>query len=322
MEIEYAQPGCFYPILKPRISKHLSVSNGHEITFSEYGDSGGMPLILLHGGPGTGCSPSQTKFFDGDKWRLIFPDQRGCGQSQPLQELAYNETKYLVEDIRSLMEELRLNKVVLWGASWGTTLASVYSQKYPETVSGMILRGVFHVVTTALVDYISNYPHKHFVKEWERFVGVIPVSQRRDVAKHFLTALRFFGSKRKKYAYEWVRYEMGLSFLEKKSEEELDKTIREFDYETLALVEGHYIANNCFLEDKQILKNVTRFPKVPVAIINGRYDMVCPQINAIVLHEAIPSSELYLTTAGHASTDPGNAIKLLEETDKLYHRLA
>lgn len=315
--------GDLYPPVRPYHKGFLTLGEGpHELYFEECGNPKGEPILFLHGGPGAGCDKTDRRFFDPKKWRIILFDQRGSGRSKPFASLYKNTTRHLVFDIKLLLGHLGVSRATLFGGSWGSTLALVYALKYPDTVKGMILRGIFLAERAECGDYLDGTIDSRFPEVREHFLSRVPKSARLNPAEYYYVQMTSGSSqRRKRFAYEWTRYELARMRLQPKSEAELDKEIRSFPYESLAVLEAYYIRNFCFLEDGYILKNVRRLPQVPISIIHGRYDDICPVENAFRLHKVLPHAELQVVVAGHASTDPEIQKKLVLETDALYSKI-
>ena len=311
----------FSPI-KPYNSGYFSVGDGHEIYYEECGNPNGVPVLYLHGGPGAGCDENTRRFFDPKKCCIIIFDQRGSGRSKPYASTYANTTQHLVNDIRRLLNYLGKPKVLLFGGSWGSTLALVYAINHPENVLGMVLRGIFLSERKEVRDYLEGVSNTRFPEIWERFISHVPLSARCNPADYYLEQMTSGNLKlRKRYAYEWAYYESARLILIPKSEQELEREIKSDPYVSLSVLEAHYIRNLCFLEDGYILKNAHHIPRVPISIIHGRYDDVCQVESAIRLHRALPTSKLQVVIAGHCRTDPEILKKLVSETDLMISKL-
>ncbi|MBI2640201.1 MAG: prolyl aminopeptidase [Candidatus Sungbacteria bacterium] len=313
----------FFPPIEPHHSGFLSVGDGHEIYYEECGNPNGVPILYLHGGPGAGCDENTRRFFDPKKCCIIIFDQRGSGRSKPYASTYANTTPHLVEDINKLLAALGKKKVVLFGGSWGSTLALVYAISYPERVSGMVLRGIFLSERKECLDYLNGQTeHSRFPEICERFLSNVPADARHNPADYYFAMMTSGDPRmRRKYAYEWSYYESARLQLIPPNEKDLKKEILAEPFVSLAMMETHYIRNLCFLKDGYILKNVHRIPRVPISIIHGRYDDVCPVESAIRLHRALPTSKLHIVVAGHSRTDPKILQKLVSETDSMVSSL-
>lgn len=312
-----------FPPIRPYKSGYLKVGDGHEIYYEECGNPNGVPVIYLHGGPGGGCDENARRFFDPKKCCIIVFDQRGSGRSKPYANTYANTTQHLVEDICKLLDHLGKKKVLVFGGSWGSTLALVYAINHPETVLGMVLRGIFLSEKREYVDYLNGQTeHSHFPEICERFLKHIPKDARKNPADYYYAMMTSGNQKiQRKYAYEWSYYESARISLFPPSERELKKGILAEPYVSLAVLEAHYFRNLCFLEDGFIIKNAHRIPRVPISIIHGRHDDLCPVGSAIRLHRALPTSKLNIVVAGHSRADPEILKKLVSETDLMVSKL-
>lgn len=312
-----------FPHIKPYRSGYLVVGDGHEIYYEECGNQNGVPVIYLHGGPGAGCDKDARRFFDPKKCCIIILDQRGSGRSKPYASTYANTTQHLVEDICRLLDHLGKKKVLVFGGSWGSTLALVYAINHPETVLGMVLRGIFLSEKKEYVDYLNGQTeHSRFPEICERFLNNIPEDARKNPADYYFAMMTSGDSRlRCKYAYEWSYYESARLRLYPSSEKELKKEITAEPYMALAIMEAHYFRNLCFLEDGFIIKNAHRIPHVPISIIHGRYDDVCSVESAIRLHRVLPASKLHIVVAGHSRMDKEILKKLVSETDSMILKL-
>ena len=317
-------PGDLYPPIKPYRAAHLKVGDGHEIYYEECGNSKGIPILFVHGGPGAGCDANDRRFFDPKKWRIILFDQRGANRSKPYANTYANTTWHLVEDIRKLLKHLGIYKVVIFGGSWGSTLSLVYAITRPETVIGMVLRGIFLSERKECDNYLNGQVgDSRFPEIGERFLSHIPDDARENPADYYYAMMTSGDTRmRRRYTYEWSYYELSRLRLVPPSPEEVKKMILSFPYVSLAVLEAHYIINLCFLEDGYILKNAHRLSRVPTVIVHGRYDDVCPVKNALRLHKALPNSRLKIVTAGHSSTDPEIRKALVLETDEMFKKIS
>lgn len=223
-----------------------------------------FPSSYLHGGPGAGCDKNAPRFFDPQKCCIILFDQRGSGRSRPYAETSCSTTWYLVEDIRVLLTHLGKQRVVLFGGSWGSTLALVYAIRYPETVMGMVLRGIFLSERHDVRDYLGGIPNTKFPDVWKRFVSRIPPSVRGNPAEYYFAKMTS-GEQllREAHAYEWAYYENARLFLKPKNEDKLQREIKRDPYVSLAVLEAHFIKNLCFLADGYIIRNAAVIPHVP-----------------------------------------------------------
>lgn len=313
-----------FPHIAPYRTDFLHVGNGHRIYYEECGNPEGLPVLYLHGGPGSGCDKESRRFFDPKICRVILFDQRGSGRSTPYTRIYANTTWYLLEDIEKLRSRLGIQKFLLFGGSWGSTLALVYAETHPENVSGMVLRGIFFGEEREILDYKDGIRQvcSRFPEAWKRFISHVPLEERHNPAKYYFSRLISGDSEmRKKYAYEWSYYEMSRSNLVSKNKRGLHQSIVNSPYESLSVMEAHYFMNSLFLEDGFIINNAKLLQRVPVSIIHGRYDGVCDVENARRLHRVLPDSRLHIVAAGHARSDPEILKNLVSETDIMVKRL-
>jgi proline iminopeptidase len=306
-------PGGLWPKLAPYRSGYLRVSPQHEIFYQLGGNPRGQAVMVLHGGPGAGCSPGDFRYFDPEKFHVVLHDQRGCGQSRPYGELRDNDTPHLVQDIEALRRHLGLGKVLVFGGSWGSTLALAYAEAFPENVAGMVLRGVF----TASRDEIDHFYHggagKFFPEAFAALQQAVDKPQQHDYPRQLLAKLRSPDpATREKAAWAWTRYESKLAFLTI-ADDDIDKWLQGYNPFAFALLESHYMANRCFLKEGQLLNDAGRIAAIPAVIVNGRYDVICPPHTAYRLHAKLPKSKLVIVDAsGHSSSEPGIRAALLQ----------
>lgn len=308
-----------WPELKPYKTDYLEVSKLHKIFYQLGGNPEGKPVMVIHGGPGGGCSPDMFRFFNPQKFHIILHDQRGAGQSKPYAEIKENTTQHLVEDIEKLRKHLNLDKVILFGGSWGSTLALAYAETYPQNVSGMILRGIF----TGSKEEIDHFYHgataRYFPENYERLLQHIDKPEQKNYPAQLLIKIQSSDPEvRKKYALAWGKYEIKMAALNI-PDRVVDDIFKEWNPYDFALLENYYMTNNCFLEDGELLNNTDRIENIPAMIVNGRYDVICPPITAYKLHKKLTKSELIIVErAGHsASAEPlrsvlVNAVKKFE----------
>ncbi|UCF79827.1 MAG: prolyl aminopeptidase [Candidatus Eiseniibacteriota bacterium] len=292
-----------WPEIEPFQSGYLKVSDIHEIYYELCGNPRGTPVFVLHGGPGAGCSPYYRRFFNPEKFLVVLHDQRGCGRSRPFAELRDNTTQHLVQDIETLRTHLELDKIILFGGSWGSTLALAYGETYPEQVTGMVLRGIFLATQEEQDHYYHGGVNQFFPEAYERLLSALPDPAGRPLPDALLEQLQSEDEGvRDRCSIAWVKYTARIGGLQAGDEwvDEIAKSERAGFIITLALFENYYLANGCFLEEGQLLDNADRIKDIPVFIVNGRYDMVCPPVSAYRLHLRLPVSELVIAeAAGH-----------------------
>jgi proline iminopeptidase len=307
-----------YPNREPYKEGKLQVSQLHKIHFEESGNPQGKPVVLLHGGPGGGCPPFYRQYFHPEKWRLIMFDQRGCGKSQPHAELRENTTWDLVDDIEKLREHLGMEKWVVFGGSWGSTLSLAYSQTHPERCLGLILRGIFLLRQKELRWFYQEGASYIFPDAWEEYLKPIPVDERDDLLTAYYKRLTSPDVQvRLEAARAWSIWEASTSRLF--PDTQLMQTFGADNFaDAFARIECHYFINKGFFEtEEQLLLNVHRIRNIPAVIVQGRYDVVCPMISAWELHRAWPEAEfIVVPDAGHSMSEAGIRSALIEATDR------
>jgi proline iminopeptidase len=305
--------------VEPYLKEYLRVSKMHEIYYELSGNPKGTPTFMLHGGPGTGFSPSFRQIFDPGKFMVVLADQRGCGHSRPLYETRENRTKDLVEDIEKFRLHLGLGKILLVGGSWGATLALAYAEAYPENVTGIVLRAVF-LGTKDEMDFVYKPGglERFFPEVFERIAGEIkPGSAEIDRKRLDELLLSTDPKISERFARLWSWYEIKITSLDA-PDEVVDKIVAgQFPNQGLARLETHYALNNFFLKEGQIMKNIDLLKGIPVTIVQGRYDMMAPPITAYRLHKKLPKSKLWIVeSAGHTDWELPIAKKLVEAVDQ------
>ncbi|GAB4145724.1 MAG: prolyl aminopeptidase [Cyanobacteria bacterium J069] len=307
-----------YPPIEPYNSGTLKVSDLHTIYFEEAGNPQGKPVVFLHGGPGGGITPSYRQFFDPQKWRIILFDQRGCGRSTPHAELRENTTWDLVRDIETIRERLGIDRWVVFGGSWGSTLSLAYSQTHPERCKGLILRGIFMLRRKELLWFYQEGCSYIYPDAWEEYLKPIPPEEHYDLITAYYKRLTSDNpAVRLAAARAWSVWEASTSKL--LPDTNLQQRFAEADFaDAFARIECHYFVNKGFFEqDDQLLRNVDRIRHIPGVIVQGRYDVVCPPTSAWDLHRAWPEAELILVPdAGHSMNEPGIRTALLEASDR------
>lgn len=281
----------------------LDVGEGHQLYVQQWGNKQAETIfIFLHGGPGSGCNDSHKLLFNPEKNRVIFFDQRGSGKSLPTGELKNNTTKQLIADIELIVQKLALKTFVLVGGSWGSTLALAYSIEHPEKVKAMVLRGIF-TGTQEEIDFLDKGGFRHFYPEvWERFVMSVPEAHRDNpAAYHRPRAISNDLNAVKESAFAYAQLEGGIIKLDDRSSIE---DFENFDPNS-SRIEIFYMQNTCFLPEGHIFNNASRL-SMPIWIIQGRYDAVCPPITAHKLNKLLPNSQLLWTVAGHSGSDRQN----------------
>jgi len=307
-----------FPNIEPFNAFYLPVSDLHTIYVEESGNKNGKPVIFLHGGPGGGVDPKYRRYFNPDKWRIIMFDQRGCGKSTPFAELKENTTWDLVDDIEKIRKHLSIDRWVVYGGSWGSTLSLAYSQTYPDSCKALILRGIFLVRKKEIHWFYQEGASKIFPDDWQSFIAPIPIEKRDNLLEAYYNLLIGKDSSKKiEAAKAWSTWEGSTVRLIQDKDFIGDFSDEKFA-EAFARIESHYFMNNAwFNSDNHLIENVDKIRHIPAVIIHGRYDVICPVENAWELHQAWPESELHIIPdAGHSIFEEGIKDKILEYTEK------
>jgi len=308
-----AIPTSLFPPILPTRQGMLEVDELHTIYWEEVGNPDGVPVVFLHGGPGAGLSPQHRRFFDPQHYRIILFDQRGAGKSTPLGEWRNNTTQLLVGDIEQLRIKFGIDQWLVFGGSWGSTLALAYGQAHPDRCLGFILRGIF-LCTKAEVDWFLHGVQWFYPELYDEFVAPIPEAERGDLLTAYTT--RMMSSDPAVYwpaARAWSRFEGRRVFLLPQPDEPASDTL---DL-GVGRLESHYMANHGFFSDDQLVKEVGRIAHLPVVIVQGRYDVICPPLSAYRLHQAWPGSVLKIVPdAGHGALESGISRSLVAATEQ------
>lgn len=313
----------FFPEIEPYATHRLAVDAPHEIYIEESGNPRGIPVLFVHGGPGAGCEPYHRRFFDPAAYRIVLFDQRGAGRSTPHASLELNTTAHLVSDMERLRVHLGVDRWVLFGGSWGSTLSLVYAETFPDRVLGMILRGIFLCRPWEIAWFYQQGANRIFPDYWEEFIAPIPANERGTLLRaHYRRLMSDDTHVRMASARAWSVWEGRTSTLTP-NQAVIDFFASAHTALSLARIEAHYFAHDTFLEPNQILRDVERLRGIPMIAVHGRYDIVCPYANAYDLHRALPYTELQLVaTAGHSASEPGIRAALLKATATMQARLA
>lgn len=306
-----------YPDIEPYQSGTLQVDDRHTLYYEQCGNPDGKPVVLLHGGPGGGCSPKMRRFHDPAKYRIILFDQRGSGRSTPHADLIDNTTWDLVEDIERLRRHLGVDAWQVFGGSWGSTLALAYAQKHPQQVSALVLRGIFMLRRWELEWFYQEGASRLFPDAWEHYLRPIPLVERHDLISAYHRRLTSTdAATRLAAARAWSVWEGATSFLHVDADFVSGHEDAEFAL-AFARIENHYFVNGGFFEvENQLLRDAPRIADIPGVIVHGRYDVVCPVANAWELHQAWPRSQLVITPAsGHSAFELENIDALITATD-------
>jgi proline iminopeptidase len=305
-----------FPPIEPYRTGRLAVSKLHDLYFEECGNPQGKPVVFLHGGPGGGLDADYRRYFDPKKWRIVLFDQRGCGKSRPFAELRENTTWDLVADIERLREHLDIERWVVFGGSWGSTLSLAYAETHPERTKALVLRGIFMLRRSELEWFYQDGAGHMFPEAWQQYLDVIPQRERGDMmAAYYKRLTSKSKSVRAAAAKAWSVWEGSTSKLY--TDPALVKKFAGGRFaDAFARIECHYFVNKGFFKtDDQLLRNATRLRDIPGVIVQGRYDVVCPATSAWELHRAWPKSKLIIVPdAGHSMSEPGIRSALVEET--------
>lgn len=305
-----------FPPIEPTRHGMLAVDDLHTLYWEESGNPDGLPVLFLHGGPGGGTIPNHRRFFDPSFYRIILFDQRGAGKSTPLGEYRQNTTAFLIEDIEKIRVMLGIAQWLVFGGSWGSTLALAYGESHPVRCLGFILRGIF-LGTLNEVDWFMNGVKNFFPEVYEEFAHAMPAVERGNLMEAY--AKRLFNDDPSIYipaAKSWSRYEGACLFLEPQAE-----AIANFESNAVSIgigrLEAHYMRNAVFLEEDQLVRNIGKIQHLPSVIVQGRYDVLCPPVSAYRLHQAWQGSKLAMVaTAGHSAMEPGIANELVRATEQ------
>lgn len=305
-----------YPPIEPYEAGFLKLDDVHSMYWEQSGHPGGLPVLFLHGGPGAGATAVHRRFFDPSSYRVVIFDQRGAGRSTPRGSLENNTTAHLIDDIEALREHLGIDSFLLFGGSWGSTLALAYAEAHPDRCLGLVLRGIF-LGRPREIDWFLYGIRTVFPEAWRDFTSVLPEAERTDILTAFHRRLLDPDPRvHLPAARAWSRYEGACSTLMPSPE-----TVAAFGEEdmafALARIETHYFVNGNFMSDNQLLDNLAAVRHLPCTIIQGRYDMICPIATADELHRAWPGSRMTIVPdAGHSAMDAGVRAALVGATER------
>ena len=311
-----------YPDIKPNAQHTIAVDAPHELYVEESGNPEGIPVLVVHGGPGGGCEDYHRRFFDAERFRIILLDQRGSGRSRPLAELEGNTTQALMEDMETVRHFLGIDQWLLFGGSWGSTLALVYAQAYPERVSGLVLRGIFLCRPKDIEWFYQHGASRIFPDYWQDYLDRIPEAERHDLVGAYYRRLTSPNELEQiQAAKAWSIWEGRCATLHPNP-----RVVEHFGHPhvaiALARIECHYFMNQAFLEPDQIVRDADRLKDIPGLIVHGRYDMVCPLDNAISLSEAWPNADLrIIRDAGHSASEPAIVDALIRGVEEIVERM-
>jgi len=308
-----------YPEIDPYNAGTLVLDGRHHMYFEESGNPRGAAVVFLHGGPGAGAATAHRRFFDPAHYRIVIFDQRGAGRSTPLGDITDNTTPLLIADIEKLRTHLGISRWLVFGGSWGSTLALAYAEAHPQHCTGLILRGIF-LCRTSEIDWFLYGLRNLFPEAWRAFTDPIPEHERKDLLSAYHRRLTDPDPGiHLPAARAWSTYEGSCSTLLPSPE-----TVAYFAGDGVALglarIEAHYFKNNIFLPDNSLLDNVHRIRSIPGVIVQGRYDAVCPLVSADDLHRAWPEAEYHIVSdAGHSAWEPGICTELVRAAEKFKH---
>ena len=309
----FIQEHDLFPAVLPFHTGRLA-RDGHDLYFEECGKQTGRPILFLHGGPGAGIVPSHRRLFNPDRFRCVLFDQRGSGQSRPFASIESNTTDALIGDIEALRHHLGVDKFILFGGSWGSTLALAYAIAYPEHVESLILRGIF-LGTANEVSWFLHEMGRFFPEAHERFISFIPEDERDDILTAYYQRLTSNNpSIYQPAADRWASYETSCSTLRAGSRHMSGRAAL-----SMARIEAHYFRHQCFMPDAHILSNIDRIKHLPAHIIQGRHDVICPPITAQKLALAWGKNARLqmIDEAGHSTFERGIAHALLAVLDTI-----
>ena len=311
-----------YPEIQPYVSHSLAVEAPHILHVEECGNPQGIPVLFVHGGPGAGCEPYHRRFFHPEHYRIILFDQRGCGRSAPHASLEGNTTQALVSDMETIREHLGIDRWLLFGGSWGSTLSLVYAETHPERVLGLVLRGIFLCRPDEIQWFYQQGASRLFPEYWQDYQAPIPEAERGEMVHAYYKRLNSDNEmERMAAAKAWSLWEGRTSTL-KPSQSVVDHFGNPFTALSLARIECHYFMHDSFLEADQILRYADRLAGIPGVIVHGRYDVVCPVENAWQLHQAWPQAKLKIIgDAGHSASESGTINALIQATDDFAEQL-
>lgn len=315
-----------YPELDVYEKNLLKVDDLHEIYYEVCGNPKGKPVVFLHGGPGSGCNPTQRRFFDPSHYRIVLIDQRGCGRSTPQGETQRNTTADLVSDIDTIRKALNIEQWLVFGGSWGSTLALSYTLALPQHVTGLILRGIFLSRPSELNWFLGDVAH-FYPEVWHTLISYLPINERNNVLSAYHQRIFSRDSAVNIPAAEqWNAFENAIMRLvpnepkaadSKDAKTSLSPTEQGAIEVARARVQIHYIQHNCFVDGEGMLKDVVKLAHIPTIIVQGRYDMVCPPKSAWELSVAMPHAEFHIVQdAGHSAMEVGVTSALVAATEK------
>lgn len=295
-----------YPAIKPYATHELAVDAPHTLYFEEVGNPDGVPIIVLHAGPGGGGDPYLRRYFDPEQYRIILFDQRGTGRSTPHADIKSNTTDDLIEDIDAIRDYLGLSRFILSGGGWGSTLALLYAERYPIHVSGLLLQRIFLARKKDIDWFYKQGANLIYPDYWKDFTHMIPSEEKHNIPAFYAKQLQSDNEiARMSAAKAWGNWQARCASIQP-HQNVIDYYSDPHFALALATIESHYVTNHYFIEENQILNDICKIRQIPCYIIHGRYDMVCPFASAFDLHQALPSSQLsIIRDAGHSDREAG-----------------
>jgi len=310
-----------YPALEPYATYNLELDNAHRVYVEECGNRFGLPVVFLHGGPASGCKPHHRCFFDPDKYRIILFDQRGCGRSMPKGRLAGNTTQHLIQDMETIRRKLGVDKWLLFGGSWGGALALLYAQEYPDRVSGIIVRGVFLARRRDLEWFVEDGVNRIYPEQWRRLINCISEDERSDLVEALQRRLHGIDElAQRRVSREWEAWGSQVSLGHEFALADAETPVSDLVHQVR--IEMHYANNAYFIDDNYILDHCDRIPKVPITILHGRFDLVCPVEAAYSLHQRLPSAKFeVLANSGHVARGEEMIDALVRATGEMFEQV-
>jgi len=306
-----------FPPLEPYVSGRLDVGDGHDLYWEVSGNPAGPVVVFVHGGPGAGTAPAYRRFFDPATWRIVLFDQRGCGRSRPNSSIIANTTGHLVADMEALRRHLGVERWLLFGGSWGSTLALAYGEAHPRHCLGFVLRGVFLCRPSEIDWFLFGMGH-FFPEARRRFLGFLPATERGDPLAAYVRRLNDPDPKlHMPAAAVWCGYEEACARLLPRNDEGGD-ALDGPGILAMARIEAHYMAHDGFLTPNQLLADLPAIAHLPVTIVQGRYDVICPPATAAELAQAWPGARLrMIADAGHSAMEAGIRTALVEAVEEM-----
>lgn len=311
-----------FPDIHPYVTHHLQVDDIHTLYIEESGNPAGVPVLFLHGGPGAGCAPHHRRYFDPEIYRIVLFDQRGCGKSTPHASLENNTTWDLVNDIEVIREHLGVKQWIVFGGSWGSTLALVYAETHPDAVKGLILRGIFLARDEDIQWFYQQGASQLFPDYWQQFTAPIPEAARSNMVDAYYQQLTGDDELQKiRAAKAWSVWE-GMTATLQTDQSVINSFSDSHAALSIARIECHYFKHHSWLEPNQILNDIEKIRHIPGYIVHGRYDVICPVSQAWELSQAWPEANLeIIPDAGHAVVEKGITQALLQATQDIITKL-